>query len=221
MGANLPCLRRAIYHEKAKDTIREYVAELTMHVRTLLGVDPILYVSDSCRIKMDDMVFKLSFHITMANIVFREPDLRDRRMWTLFQTPNVVKGFDSQVYRSFGQMRPIGHSKKSDPTAPLMLDYSLSSPSVRQGHITHSLITYMPPGETYVDITIDPVTKLSAFAGLEAVLQPKPSSCTGGREISISRVVCQGEVPPPFREYAVEFHALCQQASFLSLCLRY
>ena len=140
-------------HTKARESFRAYLALLRARCQAWIGVDPIMYVSDCCRLIPGG--YKASFHVTITNVVFANVNLKDNWMHSLFLIAESDIKPDPSVYNSdIRSMRAVTHSKKSSPDAPLTMDYDLSSPTAVRDSLLPTLITYLEDCPSRVTLAV-------------------------------------------------------------------
>ena len=131
-------------HERAKEQFRGYLVSLKERCEKWIGIQPIMYVSDSCRLVPGGHSYKASFHVTITNVVFSNVDLRDNWMHSLFSIAKASLKPDPSVYNSdVRSMRAVGNAKKTSPDVKLTMDYGLSSAECVQTSLLPTLITYL------------------------------------------------------------------------------
>ena len=129
-------------HADARERFREYLGLLEARCSEWLGISPLMYVSDSCR--MGPGYYKASFHVTITNIVFDGVNLKDNWMHSLFLIPQSKIKPDPSVYNSdIRSMRSVNNSKKSTATVRLVVDYDLSSAGCVRDSLLPTLVTYL------------------------------------------------------------------------------
>ena len=132
--------------EEAK--FAEWLKALKRRIFNWFKMDrPNFYVSECCR-PSSKGGYKVSYHLTIANLVFHKNQMSDAKMKALFQgltcsTSGEVLEVDNSVYSLDRKMRMPGHCKRQEPDYPLQMHWGLSSPEAVRESLLPPLITHI------------------------------------------------------------------------------
>ena len=164
----------------AEEQIEVYLKQLSEQCLKIFGVAPVLYVCDSCR--MCAAYYKISFHVTIANVVFQDVNLQDQWMHSLMRVPHGLLQPDAKVYTANRSLRAVGNMKKGQSDGALSVAYALSSPAcARDLHAT--LVTY--PADAQLLVCVDPATVTAAW----------PLLCNSSSGAGLKRARERGALP--------------------------
>ena len=147
--------RFQMFRDTAVKELAEYLKPLPQLILDILGKEARIIVLDSCRLIESNKIFKMSFHVTVQNIMFQNNDAdsgktvnqqRKAVMLALLkklpETRNIAP--DPAVYSSFQNFRLPHCFKMGQPEGRLQLQPELCSPGMsEQEMLLGSLITHV------------------------------------------------------------------------------
>ena len=140
---------------------KEVISKLSLRIRDWFdGHTPLILVNECCR--RSGNMYKLSFHVVVANLIFEKNHMKNMCMRVLFEDLSSEMEMDSSVYTSIRQMRMPNHCKGDRPDAPMSMLWELCTPGA-DADDTLALITVPFPASMLQEFNVVKVREGSSL----------------------------------------------------------